>query len=138
MYHREFGDGGGWGDGGAATVGVVGAAHRELGGEQHHGEHRAAPGQLRTKIFLAMKLIRWSEHWLYSRQTNWRIFDLFTNLESLFVKSYLKTLISNWEWRSLTSRICDILLIFDIPINQYFKWFLLVWNRDTVQSWKKI
>ena len=43
MYHREFGDGGGWGDGGAATVGVVGAAHRELGGEQHHGEHRAGP-----------------------------------------------------------------------------------------------
>ena len=49
----------------AAVVGVVGAAHRELGGEQHHGEQhhqhyrlRAAPGQLRTKIFLAMKLIR--------------------------------------------------------------------------------
>ena len=90
MYHREFGDGGGWGDGGAATVGVVGAAHRELGGEQHHGEHRAAPGQLRTKIFLAMKLIRWSEHWLYGRQTNWGIFDLFTNLESLFVKLGMK------------------------------------------------
>ena len=25
----------------AAVVGVVGAAHRELGGEQHHGEHQA-------------------------------------------------------------------------------------------------
>ena len=50
VHCRELGAGdGGWGDGG-----VVGA--HQLGGEQH-----ARPRQLRTKIFLAMKLIRWSE-----------------------------------------------------------------------------
>ena len=50
MHCRELGAGdGGYGDGG-----VVGA--HQLGGEQH-----ARPRQLRTKIFLAMKLIRWSE-----------------------------------------------------------------------------